>query len=348
MRLYSIGKMKRVLVTGGAGFIASNFIRKILKTGQYYVINVDKLNYCGTRFNVERSYNFETHQIEKTDLTNYCFYKTDINNAEFISDILKRHKVDILYHFAAQSHVDTSFGNSLQFVNDNIMGTSTLLECARDYGGLEKFIHVSTDEIYGSVNESIDDIVLKYGIYNATNPYAATKASAEIMCKSYLISYKLPIIITRSNNVYGPGQFWEKLVPKIIYNLNRGKKIPVYGDGSAKRKYIYVDDICDAYLKIMKQGKIGDIYEMESQDELTCLQMAERLISIVRPDDNPHQWIKYVADRAFHDVRYVVNPQKIKELGWEPTTPLDQGLKKTAEWYLNYAIPNRHWVQQIE
>ena len=198
--------MKTVLVTGGAGFIGSNFIHKLLSTGRYFVVNVDKLNYCGSLKNVEKQYNYEKHCVEDTDLTNYCFYKADINNAEFISDILKRHCVDILYHFAAQSHVDVSFGNALQFVIDNVMGTSTLLECARAYGKLERFIYVSTDEVMGSVSEDKDEIVLKYGIYGSTNPYSASKASAELMVKSYLISYKLPAIITRSNNVYGSQQ----------------------------------------------------------------------------------------------------------------------------------------------
>uniref|UniRef100_A0A6C0BMX9 NAD(P)-binding domain-containing protein n=1 Tax=viral metagenome TaxID=1070528 RepID=A0A6C0BMX9_9ZZZZ len=335
--------MKVILVTGACGFIASNFVRKLLKTSRYFVINVDKLNYCGTHLNIEKEYNFETHCSEKTDLTNYVFYKADINNAEFISDILRRHKVDVIYHFAAQSHVDVSFGNSLQFVIDNVMGTSTLLECARVYGKLERFIYVSSDEVYGSVTEDKDEVVLKYGLYNATNPYAATKAAAELMVKSYHISYKLPTIITRSNNVYGYGQFWEKLIPKSIYNLQKGKKIPIYGDGSAKRKYLFVEDACDAYLTIMEKGQIGQIYEMESHNEYTALEMAHKFISILKPNDPLEQWINHVVDRAFHDSRYIVNPQTLSELGWSAQTPFDNGLAKTVEWYVNYAIPESHW-----
>jgi len=340
--------MKTILVTGACGFIASNFVHKLLKTGKYYVINVDKLNYCGTHKNIEKEYNYETHTIEQPDLTNYCFYKADINNSEFISDILNRHKVDILYHFAAQSHVDVSFGNSLQFVIDNVMGTATLLECARVYGKLERFIYVSSDEIYGSVSEDKDDVVLKYGIYDATNPYSATKASAELMVKSYIISYKLPAIITRSNNVYGPRQYWEKLIPKSIYNLQKGKKIPIYGDGSAKRKYLFVDDACDAYLSIMENGKSGQIYEMESHNEFSALEMAHKFISILKPYDDPHKWIEYVSDRAFHDSRYIVNPLTLSELGWSAQMPFDEGLKKTVEWYVKYAIPEAHWSYSDE
>jgi dTDP-glucose 4,6-dehydratase len=340
--------MKVALVTGGCGFIASNFIHKLLETGKYYVINVDKLNYCGTTKNIEKKYNFETHRVEDTDLTNYCFYKADINNAEFISDILKRHNVNILYHFAAQSHVDVSFGNSLQFVIDNVMGTSTLLECARVYGKLERFIYVSSDEIYGSVSEDKDDVVLKYGIYNATNPYAATKAAAELMVKSYIISYKLPAIITRSNNVYGPSQYWEKLIPKSIYNLQNNKKIPIYGDGSAKRKYLFVGDACEAYLTIMEYGQIGNIYEMESHNEFTALEMAHKFISILKPSDMVDKWIEHVPDRAFHDSRYIVNPLTLTELGWSAKTPFTTGLSQTIEWYINYAIPQAHWTYSDE
>jgi UDP-glucose 4,6-dehydratase len=335
--------MKTVLVTGGCGFIGSNFIHKLLNTGRYFVINVDKLNYCGSVKNVEKKYNYDKHVVEDTDLTNYCFYKADINNAEFISDILTRHKVDIIYHFAAQSHVDVSFGNALQFVTDNVMGTATLLECARVYGKLERFIHISTDEVYGSVSEDRDSIVLKYGLYGCTNPYAATKASAELMVKSYTISYKLPAIITRSNNVYGAHQYWEKLVPKIIYNLQNDKKIPIYGDGSAKRKYLFVEDACEAYLMIMEKGEIGKIYEMESNNEYTALEMANGIISILKPNDDPSKWINYVSDRAFHDTRYIVNPKTLTELGWIAKTPFNDGLSRTIEWYTKYAIPNSHW-----
>jgi UDP-glucose 4,6-dehydratase len=340
--------MKTVLVTGGAGFIASNFIHLLLKTGRYFVINVDKLNYCGNLKNVEKTYNYETHQTESTDLINYRFYKTDINNADFISDLLQRYKVDIIYHFAAQSHVDQSFGNSTQFVVDNVLGTATLLECSRVYGKLEKFIHISTDEVYGSVPEEKDHIVLKYGLYDPSNPYAATKAAAELMVKSYMSSYKLPAIITRSNNVYGPRQYWEKLVPKVLYNLQKGKKIPIYGDGSAKRKYLFVEDACEAYLTIMEKGQIGQIYEMGSDDEHSALEMAKLFISILKPEDQPDKWISYVADRAFHDQRYIVNPTNLTELGWSPKVSFSDGLKKTVEWYVNYAIPQSHWTYSDE
>ena len=278
---------KVVLVTGGCGFIASNFIHHLLETGRYFVINVDKLNYCGTTKNIEKKYNFETHQVEDENLTYYQFYKTDINNFDFISDILNRHKVEIVYHFAAQSHVDVSFGNSLQFVTDNIMGTAVMLECCRAYGKLERFIYVSTDETLGDVTTDREEIVLKYGLLSPTNPYSATKASAELLVQSYMKSYKMPCLITRSNNVYGSHQFYEKLVPKSIYSLQIGKKIPVYGNGEARRKYLYVEDACQAYQLIMEKGEIGQIYEMGTEDEYTAYQMVSLLVSKMKPFDLP-------------------------------------------------------------
>lgn len=335
--------MEVVMVTGGAGFIASNFIRKLIKTGRYFVINVDKLNYCGTLLNVEDDYNFEQHKANKMTLTNYCFYKADINNAEFLMDILRRHQVDILYHFAAQSHVDVSFGNSLQFVIDNVQGTATLLECARVYGKLKKFIHVSTDECTGDVTPDKEKNVLKYGVLDPTNPYSASKAAAEMMVKSYIKSYKLPAIITRSNNVYGPCQFFEKMIPKCINNLYHNKKIPIYGNGHAQRKYLYVEDACTAYLKIMEYGEIGKLYEMGTENEYSAFEIAKMIISKMKPNDDVNDWLTYVDDRPFHDSRYLVNPKTLYNLGWAACTAFDEGLQYTIEWYINYAIPTDHW-----
>lgn len=340
--------MKTILVTGGCGFIASNFIRKLLDTGRYFVVNVDKLNYCGSVKNVEKRYNYEKHCVEDSDLTNYCFYKADINNSDFISDILKRHNVNIIYHFAAQSHVDVSFGNSLQFVVDNVMGTSSLLECSRVYGKLERFIHVSTDEVGGNVTGEQEDIFLKYGVLNPTNPYSASKAAAEMMVKSYLRSYKMPVIITRSNNVFGSHQFYEKLIPKCIYNLQNGKKIPVYGHGQALRKYLYVEDACDAYMTIMEKGEIGQIYEMGTNNEYSAYEVAKLLISKLKPDDDIDKWITHVSDRPFHDSRYVVNQSTLSKLGWIARVPFDLGLSRTIEWYTKYAIPQEHWSYNNE
>jgi UDP-glucose 4,6-dehydratase len=341
---------KTILVTGGCGFIASNFIHSLLESRdaegnrRYIVVNVDKLNYCANLKNITKKYNYETHQVEDTDLTDYHFYKTDINNADFILDILRKHRVNIVYHFAAQSHVDQSFGNSNQFVIDNVMGTSCLLECSREYGQLEKFIHVSTDEVYGEITPDKVDAVLKYGLYDPTNPYAATKAAAELMAKSYYRSYKVPVIITRSNNVYGPQQYWEKIVPKFIYQLMKDKKCPIYGNGQALRKYLYVGDACDAYLKIMESGQIGQVYEMSSEIEHTALEMATILVKNLKPDDPLEHWVSNVEDRKFHDQRYIVNHETLKKLGWNPKTSFEKGLARTIEWYQSYAVPFAHWT----
>lgn len=340
--------MKTVLVTGGCGFIASNLIHKLLDTGRYMVINVDKLNYCGTHKNIDTHYNFQTHQSEKTDLTRYRFYKADINNSDFISDLLQRHQVDIIYHFAAQSHVDVSFGNALQFVMDNVMGTATLLECARVYGKLERFIHISTDETLGDVTPDREEVALKYGLLAPTNPYASTKASAELMCQSYYRSYKLPLIITRSNNVFGPHQFYEKMIPKCIYNLHHGKKIPIYGQGQALRKYLYIEDACEAYLTILEKGEIGKIYEMGTDNEYSAYEIAELLITQLKPGDQTDHWITYVGDRPFHDSRYMVNQTTLAQLGWSSKIPFDVGMARTIEWYTRYAIPNEHWPYNNE
>jgi UDP-glucose 4,6-dehydratase len=335
--------MKTILVTGGCGFIASNFVHKLLESERYYVINVDKLNYCANLKNVAKKYNYENHKVENVDLKNYVFYKTDINNADFILDILRKHNVEIVYHFAAQTHVDQSFGNSTQFVVDNVLGTSILLECCREYGKLEKFIHVSTDEVYGDVTPDRESVIMKYGLYDPTNPYAATKAAAELMVKSYHKSYKIPIIITRSNNVYGPHQYWEKIVPKFIYLLSKNQKCTVYGNGNALRKYLYVGDACDAYMMILEKGRIGEIYEMGSDMEYSALEMAQKLIGRLKPKQETNQWLDYVEDRKFHDSRYLVNQSTLGQLGWKQETSFDDGLAKTIEWYTNYAIPEAHW-----
>lgn len=336
--------MKTILVTGGCGFIASNFIHKLLMTRRYFVINVDKLNYCANLKNISKRYNFNKHTVEDADLTYYVFYKANIANTDFILDILSKHKVDIVYHFAAQTHVDQSFGNSTQFVVDNVLGTASLLECCREYGKLERFIHVSTDEVYGDVTPERKEIVLKYGLREPTNPYAATKASAELIAKSYFISYKIPVIITRSNNVYGPQQYWEKIIPKFIYSLVNDEKCSVYGNGNALRKYLFVEDACDAYLKILERGQVGETYEMGSSNEYSALEISNKLISQLKPDDDPEKWIDYVEDRKFHDSRYLVNETSLEKLGWKASTSFEEGLDKTVEWYTKYAIPERHWT----
>lgn len=338
--------METILITGGCGFIASNLIHKLLELNKYQIINVDKMSYCSNTKNISLKYNFTKHEMENTDLKNYFFYEADINDSETMKKILELHKVDYVYHFAAQSHVDKSFGNSGQFVIDNVLGTCTLLECCREYGLLKKFIHVSTDEVYGEIRDEKDIKKIKKGLYDPTNPYAASKAAAELMVKSYQTSYHMPIIITRSNNVYGPRQYWEKIIPKFIYLLSNNEKCTVYGDGQAMRKYLYVDDACDAYIKILENGDIGQIYEMGTDIDYTSLEITEKIIKSIKPDDSVKSWINHVADRYFHDHRYFVNMDTMNTLNWSPKTTIETGLQKTIEWYINYAIPNKYWSSE--
>lgn len=330
--------MKTVLVTGGYGFIASNFIQKLLDTEKYRVICLDILNMCANEKNVLISYDYDRGiAYETPGLSRFIGVIGDIADRDLVFDLLTKYNVQIVYHFAAQTHVDNSFGNPTEFVVQNVLGTSILLETCRKYGKLEKFIHVSTDEVYGSVSKERENVVLEYGIYNPTNPYAATKAAAELMALSYACSYSLPVIITRSNNVYGPRQYWEKIVPRFLYLLKKGHQVPVYGDGSAKRKYLYVEDAADAYLTIMEKGTIGKIYEMGSDDEMTAMEVAKLLTG-----DNM-SLIKFVEDRPFHDQRYVANKTTLEELGWKPKISFTEGIRRTISWYNNYAIPEKYW-----
>lgn len=311
--------MITVLITGGYGFIASNFINMLT---EYNIICVDKLLPCSNLKNITR-------------IDNFKFIKGDIADRALISHILHEYTVNVVYHFAAQTHVDNSFSNPTEFINENVLGTSILLECCREYGKLDKFIHVSTDEVYGDVSSAQEDDVIKYGLINPTNPYAASKAAAELVALSYYKSFRLPVIITRSNNVYGPRQYWEKVIPRFLYLLAHGQKLTIQGDGTAKRKYLYVDDACNAYLRILQDGQVGKIYEMGSETELSVLELANLLTT---PDN-----IEFVQDRPFHDQRYIANTTELKMLGWTQETPFSEGLRKTMDWYNNYAIPEKYW-----
>ena len=335
--------MKVILVTGCCGFIASNFINYVLKERQTYkIIGVDKMDYCSSLKNLTVEYNFETGETSERNLENFTFYKTNINNHEFIMHILEKEKVNFIYHFAAQSHVDNSFLNIESFVNDNILGTTCLIECAKKYGKLEKFIHVSTDEVYGEIID--ENHILIEGFYDPCNPYSASKASAELIVKAYARSYNVPTIITRSNNVYGINQFMEKVIPKFIEKIYNGEKCPIYGKGGALRKYLYVDDASIAYLNILENGKIGIVYEMGSTDEYNTLNVLESIIKIMKQDESFDNYIEYVPDRLFHDSRYLVNTTSMNELGWSPKTSFKDGLTKVIKWYTTYAIPFNHWL----
>jgi dTDP-glucose 4,6-dehydratase len=318
---------KSVLVTGGCGFIASNFLFYMVKKHPDIVfINVDKVDYCSTADGLP----------SLKSLPNYFFYQTNIANASFIEHILTHHNVDAVIHFAAQSHVDNSFGNSITFTMDNVLGTHHLLETVRKYGRVKRFIHVSTDEVYGEV--AIDETSSEKSLLNPTNPYAASKAAAEFIVKSYNKSYGIPIIITRGNNVYGPGQYPEKLIPKFLMQLLTGKKMTIHGSGANIRNYIYVEDVARAFETILFKGEDQQIYNIGTENEYSVMDIATRLHKLVSQDTDLDKHVRYVEDRPFNDFRYCIDSNNLHGLGWKPETDFETGLQQTIEWYKNTDI----------
>ncbi len=312
--------MKKLLVTGGCGFIGSNFINIIFKNNEYKIINLDAMYYCANEENIESS-------IRKND--NYVFIKGNTSNKDLVGNILKNYEIEYVINFAAQSHVQNSFNNSLQFTEDNIVGTHTLLECCRKYNKIKRFIHVSTDEVYGEseINEACKD---ETSILCPTNPYSASKAGAELLAQSYIHSYKMPIIITRGNNVYGPNQYPEKVIPKFIDQLKSDKKITIQGNGSHLRSFLHSYDTAMAFNIILEKGVIGEIYNIGSDPntEISVLDLGKKLIKMIKNTDDYDAWIDYIEDRPFNDKRYFISNQKLKNLGWKITINFDEGLKK--------------------
>ena len=274
---------------------------------------------------------YSTNNIDEIiDKTNFVNYNKKLQDKSFLSEVLEKHNIDTIIHFAAQSHVDNSFFNSLQYTDDNILGTHILLECIRVYNKLELFIHISTDEVYGE-NENDDDIKTEKTLLCPTNPYSATKAAAEMLVNSYYYSFKIPVIIIRSNNIYGKKQFTEKVIPKFITQLLNNEKITIQGDGSNKRSFLYIDDLIEAIELILLKGKIGNIYNISSTDEISIMDLAKKIFEIMNVDEKNK--INYIDDRPYNDKRYYICDKKLKELGWMKKTDLNEGLKKTIEWY---------------
>ena len=311
-----------LLVTGGCGFIGSNFINHIFKKNKTInIINIDALYYCASEENINK---------DIRENNRYTFIKGNLVSEDLITFILEKYKIDAVIHFAAQSHVDNSFHNSLQYTKDNILATHTLLECSRKYNKLQKFVHVSTDEVYG---ESMleDNKKTEESILCPTNPYAATKAGAELIAQSYYHSFKLPIIISRGNNVYGINQYPEKLIPKFIKQLKENKKVTIQGDGSNVRAFLHVDDVCSAFELILEKGIIGEIYNIGSDmnSEFSVLEIAKLLIFLIKKNDkiNYDDFITYIEDRPFNDKRYYISNQKLKDLGWSINVEFYEGIK---------------------
>jgi dTDP-glucose 4,6-dehydratase len=319
----------RVLVTGGAGFIGSNFIRYILHSHpEDTVVNLDKLTYAGNLANVSDVEGF----------TNYKFVRGDVCDAELVNTLFVPH-VDAVVHFAAESHVDRSIADAREFVRTNVQGTLTLLDVARRRR-VSRFLHVSTDEVYGSLQpgESADETAA----LKPNSPYAASKAAADLLARSFWKTYNFPTIITRSSNNYGPWQFPEKLIPLMITNALEGKKLPVYGDGLNERDWIFVEDHCAAVDLILRSGQPGEIYNIGYGRPVTNLEIVRRLLRILGRSED---LIEFVPDRPGHDRRYALNTGKIcQDLGWSLAVELEQGLVRTVEWYQIHA----EWVNQTK
>jgi dTDP-glucose 4,6-dehydratase len=314
---------KNLLITGGCGFIGSNFINYYFyKNIDINIINLDAMYYCANENNIKE-------EIRKS--CRYHLIKGNLCSIDLLNHLLNNYKIDTVIHFAAQSHVQNSFEDSLKYTYDNILGTHTLLESCRKYGNIQKFIHISTDEVYGESMLSDDEEKKnEQSILCPTNPYAATKAGAELIANSYRFSFKLPIIITRGNNVYGPNQYPEKLIPRFIELLKNDKKVTIQGDGSNVRAFLHALDVAKALELILEKGKIGEIYNIGSDEdkEYTVLEIAYMLIKLIKNTDNYNEYIEYIEDRPFNDKRYYISNEKVKELGWVIEKDFKEGLNE--------------------
>ena len=297
------------------------------KYPQYNIVVYDVLDYCSCLENLN----------EVSELPNFKFVKGDINSPDLVSYVLKEQEIDTIMHFAAQTHVDNSFGNSFAFTETNIRGTHVLLESAKTCPTIRRFIHVSTDEVYGEGEDFDTKPMEEEHVLEPTNPYAATKAGAEFLVKSYHRSFKLPCLITRGNNVYGPHQFPEKLIPKFTNQLLRNRPVTLHGDGLNTRNFLFVEDVARAFDFILHKGNIGQIYNIGGENEQPNLQVAKDLIKILGKSDNEKELITFVPDRKFNDLRYTINSKKLHELGWKEEMSWEEGLRLTVEWYKQYS-----------
>ena len=315
--------MKKIIITGGLGFIGSNLIN-ILKD-KYFIINIDKVSYASNFKNID------------PNIKNYKFYRQDINNKNFIKNILEKYKPFTIYNLAAETHVDRSIDGPKTFINSNILGVFNLLESIRDYKKKIKFIHISSDEVYGDIKKKHKS--KEEDPYNPSSPYSASKASGDLLIKSYVRTYKIPAIITNCCNNFGPNQYPEKLIPTIIYNILNHKPIPIYGKGKNVREWIYVKDHCNALIKIAEKGLIGENYNIGSGNVLNNIQITKKIISVFKKM-NPNLYIKseiqLVKDRPGHDLRYCLDSSKIKsKLKWKCESSFDQKINETITWYIN-------------
>ncbi len=307
--------MKRLLVTGGAGFIGSNFIRYILdKYDDYRIMNLDKLTYCGNKDNLK--------DIERNK--NYEFVKGDIADAKLADSLVKG--CDAILNFAAETHVDRSIVDASSFVTTNVFGAYTLLEAAKRHS-VKLFVQISTDEVYGSISEGS---FKENDPLRPNSPYSATKASADLLARSYFVTYRLPVVITRSSNNFGPYQYPEKIMPLFITNALEGKRLPVYADGMNVRDWLYVMDNCEAIDAVMHKGVPGEVYNIGGGHEITNLKLTHAILGIMGKDK---RLIEFVKDRPGHDKRYALDIAKIRSLGWAPAHDFKKALAETVKWY---------------
>ena len=322
--------MKKIVITGGSGFIGSNLAEYFLKK-KYFVVNIDKFSYSGNKYN--------SHNFNKK---NYTLVRCDINNKRIIIKTLKKYKPSIIFNLAAETHVDRSIDGPKPFIDSNINGVFNLLESIRFYNKRSKkkikLIHISTDEVYGDILDKSKRADENYP-YKPSSPYAASKASADHLIKSYVRTYNFPAIISNCSNNYGPRQFPEKLIPKLIFNILNKQPLPIYGKGLNSREWIYVEDHCKALDLLSKKGKVGETYNIGSGKNLSNIELAKLIIKIMKKKlikIDKRVKINFVKDRPGHDVRYALNSIKIKKkFKWKSLTDINNGLSKTIDWYIN-------------
>jgi len=329
-----------MLITGGLGFIGSNFIRYVLKMDStIYVSNLDSMTYAGNPYNLLG--------IEKEFPGRYRFIKGDICDRDLIESIFSEYDPDNVINFAAESHVDRSIDDPNIFIKTNVLGTTTLLNTARkswknDFTG-KRFLQVSTDEVYGSLPENEPENKFREETpLNPHSPYSASKTSADLIASSFFDTFGFPVLITRCSNNYGPYQFPEKLIPLMISKAVNDEKLPVYGDGMNIRDWLYVEDHCSAILKVLEKGRIGEVYNIGGNCEVPNIEIVKMILDHL---NKPYSLINYVADRPGHDRRYAIDASKIKkELGWEPAYRFESKIKSTIDWYIN----NKDWIDNIK
>lgn len=336
--------IRTILITGGAGFIGSHVVKRLIKKHpESLIINVDKLTYAGNLSNLA--------EIENEE--NYRFIRGDITNLEFITELFSKIDIDYVIHLAAESHVDRSISSPLEFISTNVLGTAILLHAAKssweknNFEG-KLFYHISTDEVYGSLEKN-DELFKESSKYEPHSPYSASKAGADHLVRAYFDTYKMPVIISNCSNNYGPNQFPEKLIPLVIHNAKNNIPIPVYGQGANIRDWLYVEDHAIAIETILNNGIEGQTYNIGGSCEVTNLDLVQKICALIddklnRPHGETAKLITFVKDRPGHDLRYAIDHSKLtNDLGWKPEISLEEGLKKTIDWYFS----NQEWLDNV-